>query len=236
MSGQGVTIALRGYLSAWRKIIVATLLVGCACMASAVPLPAPPAMKSAVGERAAVVRVREPHLSTAERPVFVSYRGWPAERVLDRVLGRSWREPGVEVTFRALDGYVSRVPNERFRAHQAYLFFERVDQPVFRVDNLLLRQKDVPLAPYYLVWGNIRDTELVADGGTYWPYQIVDAEVSHARSAALLPRGMAPRFTEVAALAQKYCLSCHQVNGYGGDKWPVNLAQRAKTIDRSGFL
>lgn len=115
------------------------------------------------------MRVREHHLSTAERPVFVIYRGWPPERVLDGVLGPSWREPGVEVAFRALDGYVSRVPNERFRTHQAYLVFERVDQPVFRVDNPLLRQKDVPLAPYYLVWDNIRDLGLVADGGTYWP-------------------------------------------------------------------
>lgn len=148
MSGLEVTMALRSYHSVWRKLIVAALmLVGCARMASAAPLPAPPAMKSALGERAAVVRVREPHLSTAERPVFVSYRGWPAERVLDRVLGRSWREPGVEVTFRALDGYVSRVPNERFRAHQAYLVFEGGDLPVFSVDNLLQRQKDVPLGP-----------------------------------------------------------------------------------------
>ena len=57
------------------------------------------------------------------------------------------------------------------------------------MDNLQQRQKDVPLGPYYLVWDNIRDPELVADGGTYLPYQIVDVEVSHARFAAFQARG-----------------------------------------------
>jgi mono/diheme cytochrome c family protein len=48
---------------------------------------------------------------------------------------------------------------------------------------------------------------------------------------ALLPAGLGSGFAEHAELAQKYCLSCHQVNGYGGEKMPLNLAVRAKLLD-----
>jgi mono/diheme cytochrome c family protein len=59
--------------------------------------------------------------------------------------------------------------------------------------------------------------------------------VSQARLNALLPAGMAAGYGESAALAQKYCLSCHQVNGYGGDKQPGNLALQARALPEAAF-
>ena len=85
------------------------------------------------------------------------------------------------------------------------------------------------------MWDNISARELVAEGASYWPYQTAQVLVSTKRVAALLPGDMRGRFDEHAALAQKHCLSCHQVNGYGGEKLPINLAQTVKTIERSVF-
>lgn len=202
--------------------------------ARAVELPAPAALKQALAPRP--VRVFEPHLSTREQPVAVTYLGWPATVVLDRVLGMAWRASGVDVEFRALDGYVSRIPSERFARYRAYLVVERSDQATFSVDNPSQNEKRVPLGPYYLVWDNVGAPELLPEGGTYWPYQVAQVLVSTARTEALLPKGMAPGFAEAAASAQKYCLACHKVNGYGGDKAPGDLAQIAKARPAAEFF
>ncbi len=204
--------------------------------ARAVPVPDLPAMKTAMGVPATTVTVVEPHLSTREHAVQVRYRGWPAVAVLDKLLGPAWRAPGVEVEFRALDGYVSRIPNERFLRYRAWLVFERIGHPAFALDNLQQNEKDVQLGPYYLVWDNIGHPELLPEGASDWPYQVAAIQVSQARTNALLPKGIAPGFEASAALAQKYCLSCHRVNGYGGDKAPGNLALTARALPAAEFL
>lgn len=203
--------------------------------AQAVSLPDAIAMKAALPGRLREIQVVEPHLSTDGHRTIVGYKGWPAEVVLDHLLGQAWRVPGVDVEFRARDGYVSRIPTEQFRRYSAYLVFERVGHPRFSVDNLEQNQKDVPLGPYYLVWDNVKHPELIAEGGTYWPYQVVQVLVSQDRMKALLPPGIAAGYEESAALAQKYCLSCHKLNGYGGDKWPGNLAKMVKVISEPVF-
>lgn len=215
---------------------VVLLLVIPSAQANTDQLPDPSAMRSLLESPAVVVRVKEPHLSSKSKAVLVQYRGWPAARVLDKWLGKAWRTPGVEIEFRALDGYVSHIPFERFQKYRAYLVFERLGHPSFSVDNRLQNEKNIPLGPYYLVWDNLKSPELVADGATYWPYQVTQLRVGKARLDALLPKGMDANYGESAALAQKYCLSCHQVNGYGGDKSPVNLAQVAKTSTRDSFM
>jgi mono/diheme cytochrome c family protein len=229
----------RGWIRGLRcgiAVAVVLILSGVHAIAAAVTLPDPAAMKAALPVAPGRIRVVEPHLSTRDHPTIVEYIGWPAERVLDQWLGSSWRAVGVEVEFRALDGYVSRIPGERFRRYSAFLVFERVGQASFSVDNRSQNEKNVPLGPYYLVWDNIRSPELVAEGGTYWPYQTTQLLVSQARLQSLLPGGMAARYADAAALAQKYCLSCHQVNGYGGDKRPGNLAAQVKALNEPTFL
>jgi hypothetical protein len=142
----------------------------------------------------------------------------------------------VEIEFRALDGYVSRIPAERFMKFEAFLTFEHVGHRRFVVENREQNESNVALGPYYLVWNNVRHPELLAEGGTYWPYQVQQILVSTAFKAALLPPGLPADLSGTAALAQKYCLSCHKVNGFGGDKWPGNLALLARQHPRDGFV
>ncbi|MDZ4161794.1 MAG: hypothetical protein U1D28_07915 [Burkholderiales bacterium] len=234
----------RAAQSAHRRLSRAALLALCvtAPLASltapawAVPLQARPAMEQALKQPPQPVKVIEPHLSTRTQNTEVTYLGWPAPLVLDTVLGADWRKPGVDVEFRALDGYVSRIPADKFSQHRAYLVVQRVGHPDFSVNNLAQNEKNVPLGPYYLVWDNIRSPELLADGGNGWPYQVAEIKISEARSQALLPAHLPAGLRAVATEAQTHCLSCHQINGFGGDKWPGNLAQQARALGEPAFL
>ena len=54
--------------------------------------------------------------------------------------------------------------------------------------------------------------------------------------AALRPDGLDVRFHGGAALAKTHCLSCHMVNGYGGEKFEGNLAEIAKDYEEAEFV
>lgn len=201
----------------------------------AAPLPAPAELQQLLKAPPQVVTVIEPHLSEAgSPPVRRHYLGYPAAQVLRQLLGADWQLAQQEIEFRALDGFVARIPAERFGKYRAHLVFAQADAKApFSVDNKAQGEKAVALGPYYLVWDNIAAPELLADGGAQWPYQVAEISLRPAGSTAfLLPPGIsAEKWGEHAALAQKFCLSCHQINGFGGDKMPLNLAVRAKQLD-----
>ncbi|MDC8772522.1 c-type cytochrome [Roseateles albus] len=207
----------------------------CGVSALAEPLPTPAALQELLKAPPQAVKVIEPHLSIQGEPsVQRAYLGYPAAQVLRQLLGVDWNKaPASEIEFRALDGFVARIPAERFAKYHAYLVFGLAEpQAPFSVDNKAQGEKDVPLGPYYLVWDNLAAPELLAEGGAQWPYQVAQISLRQASPAVLLPAGMSSeQWGEQAALAQKFCLSCHQINGFGGDKMPLNLAVRAKLLD-----
>lgn len=215
------------------KMIALFLSLGMSlCLAA--PLPPPAELQQLLKTPPQVITVIEPHLSVAGAPpVQRAYLGYPAAQVLRQLLGADWQQAQQEIEFRALDGFVARIPAERFAKYRAHLVFARADRRApFSVDNKAQGEKDVALGPYYLVWDNLAAPELLADGGAQWPYQVAQISLRPVGSAALLPAGMSvEKWGEHAALAQKFCLSCHQINGFGGDKMPLNLAVRAKLLD-----
>ena len=93
------------------------------------------------------------------------------------------------------------------------------------MNNLQQNEKDVPLAPWYLVWDNIANPALIAEGARNWPYQVKEINLVTLSDAALLPKGLDPRFRPGAALVKTHCLQCHKVNGFGGEKFEGNLAK-----------
>ncbi len=214
-------------------------LIGVLPLAQALsPVPPPPPRALPVPETALAegpqpgeVTVVEPHLSRPGQTVQVRYRGWPARVFLDRWLAPGWDAGDAELEVSALDGFVSRIPVERFRQYSAWIVYARADGQPFRVDNHAQGEKQVPLGPYYLVWDNLRDPALQAEGGAVWPYQIGSIRRTPSSRAALLPGSLAGRYGAEAQALQTHCLSCHQVNGYGGFKMPLNLALRAREID-----
>lgn len=171
----------------------------------------------------APVTVVEPHRSTPLKPVEATYTGYPAVPLLDGWLGAGWRRPDAMIGFEARDGYLSMVPASRLLRYPAYLVYARTDGDDFSIETPPLNHR-VHLGPWYLVWDNLLHTELQRDGATYWPYQVEKISVIESGALAkLYPPTLPERYRRGAELTEKYCLSCHQVNGIGGRKLPIDL-------------
>lgn len=216
------------------------LLMGVAVAPAAwsLELPAPAVAReqlSAAGISAEPVTVLEPHLARKGRMPEVRYVGFPANAALAQWLGADWNAAGRELELRALDGFVSRIPVERFAQHRAWLVIAREDGKPFQVDNHLQGEKQVPLGPFYLVWDNRRSKALQAEGGALWPYQVAAVSSGPSSTKALLPGDMAKRYGAAADLARTHCLSCHRIRGYGGDKMPLDLDVAVKGFDAAAW-
>ena len=213
-----------------------SLIALLATASPAAELPLVEDLQGQMGIAAEKVSVYEPHLRTGDRQVMVEYVGYRANQVMARMFGRDWQYLGGAVEFRALDGYVSRIPVGRLLQDIAWLVFSRGDGAPFTVDNIRQNQFDVPLGPYYLVWDNISRPDLLAEGARNWPYQVKEVHLVTLSDNALLPAGLDQRFHEAAGLIREHCLNCHRVNGYGGDKFEPDLAMFVKEYPREAFL
>ena len=228
---------MHNVLSFFGRIAGLAVLLGCAAQTvRGAELPPVQTLQRLMDAPAQAVQVYEPHLSVGDRHVAIRYVGYPAAAVFERILGKRWQDKGEAVEFRALDGYVSRLRVARFGREKAYLVFARHDGAPFTVNNLRQNEKDVPLGPWYLVWDNIGNPALIAEGARNWPYQVKEIRLVALSDRALLPKGLDPRFRPAAALAKTHCLQCHKVNGFGGEKFEGNLAKITKDTERAAFL
>ncbi|GKS70324.1 hypothetical protein W03_23280 [Nitrosomonas sp. PY1] len=201
----------------------------------AVRLPSIENLQLQIKDSPQVINVIEPHLSQKDDITEIAYFGYPIAKIFDWLFGSTWQDQGAYIEFIALDGYFSRVKVSRFNQYRAFLAFGIKDKSEFIIDNSEQGEKNVQLGPYYLIWDNIDEPELVAEGATNWPYQITEIVISKQDKQALLPPDLAEMYSEHAELTQKYCLTCHQVNGYGGSKWPINLASQIKKMSKEAF-
>ena len=223
------------------KLLPAALLpvlaiAASAAAARATELPDRHSLEQRMGRAAEAVVVHEPHLSVGDRHVRVRYTGYRTTAVLARLFGPDWRQRGDTVEFRALDGYVSRIAVRRLLGVRSWLVFARADGAAFTVDNLQQNETDVPLGPYYLVWDTVGNPALLAEGARNWPYQVAEIGIVARSDRALRPPGLAPRFFEGAGLTRTHCLTCHTVNGFGGAKFPGDLAALARGYAAADFI
>ncbi len=214
----------------------AMLLALSMSMARAAELPPIERLQERMGTPATTITVHEPHLSIGDRRVAIEYLGYPAVDVMTTLFGEDWQEQARTVELRALDGYVSRIDVARFLNESAFLAFARTDGAPFTVDNLRQNQTDVPLGPWYLVWDNISNPALLAEGASNWPYQVHEVNLVSLSDAALLPEGLADNLREGAELAKRYCLQCHRLNGFGGEKFPGDLAALSRVHAEPDFI
>ena len=215
---------------------LAMLAVLSMSVASADELPPVERLQESMGTPPSIIEVQDAILSVGERQIMVEYVGYPAADVMAQLFGTAWHARAETVELRALDGYVSRVDVARFLKESAYLVFARADGAPFMVDQIRQNRKDVPLGPYYLVWDNVSNPALLAEGSANWPYQVHQVKLVSFSDNALLPDGLAAELHEGAELARRHCLQCHKVNGYGGEKFPGNLAQIARVHPEPDFI
>ncbi|MGV0953292.1 MAG: hypothetical protein ACOYBR_03160 [Fluviibacter sp.] len=215
--------------------VMAIFTVLCIAPAHAAEGLLPHPAKALFGLDAAPITVVDPERSTPLRPVEVTYLGFPALALLDAELGANWRTADALVGFEGADGYLSMIPAQRFAQFPAYLVYAKADGDDFSVETGPFNQRTL-LGPWYLVWDNVMYPALQADGATYWPYQVkrvtlISPDVKQKLFPAMLPE----RYREGAQLAEKYCLACHQVNGVGSRKLPIQLDQWAATQSFARF-
>ena len=199
------------------------------------PLPAPDELIRQIGSQPMRVEVYEPHMSTMQSRMKRAYTAYPFEVVADFVLGPEWRNSSATVEFRALDGYVSRIPVADFSAHRAHLAVGMADGGPFIVDNLRQNETDIELGPYYLIWENIDDEQVFARGASGWPYQVSHLLLIKMSDKPLRPDGLDPALQPAIELVKQHCLTCHMLNGYGGNKAPGDLAALARTLEDDTF-
>ena len=159
-------------------------------------------------------RVHEPY--EAGPAVF---EGLPFAAVLDAVYGPSWRAEE-EILFTCSDGYQPTLPVERVLAHRAWLAFRRLDRAGFTISKFESgEQREIDVAPFYLVWDSLANEAVRIDGDYGWPYQLVGIDLI--RVADRFPKMVPPAPSSDAVgrgftAFRMYCSRCHAINGEGG--------------------
>ena len=217
------------------KLVLNIFLLALLASASAVaqPLPPPAELEKLIDVKPTTIKVFEPHLSVDGRKVAVEYVGFPIDAVLAKLFGTGWHASNGNFDFLAVDGYVSSISPQLLEKYKPHLVFRRKDNRAFTVDNPRQQEKNVPLGPYYLVWDNISNEALFKDGAYHWPYQVSEIKASTEFPSALIPNKSGRSYNKQIKLAQKYCLTCHQINGAGGSKIASDLIISTKKMPRS---
>jgi hypothetical protein len=212
------------------------LALSVSVFAVAEPLPPPAQLEQLIDTKPTTIKVFEPHLSVDGRKVVVEYVGFPIHIVLSKIFGTGWQASNGNFDFRAMDGYVSSISPQLLEKYKPLLVFCRKDGQAFTVDNPRQHEKNVPLGPYYLVWDNISNEALLKDEAYHWPYQVNEIVANTAFPSALIPNKSGHNHAKQIKLAQKYCLTCHQINGTGGSKFVRDLVTSTKEMQRLQFM
>lgn len=202
-------------------------LISALSLSACAKLPMFPFAPQVDRKQAESVRVWDPYEKKE-----MTFTGVPAEQVFDSLWGKDWRSAD-EILITCLDGYQPILPVERFLKHRAWFAFESPDAPGFRIPKPESLKETVSLGPAYLVWENLQDQKVRAEGDYGWPFQVSKLELVKLkeRFAKILPPENAN-----ASVRQGFqhfrvhCLKCHTVNGQGGQvgpelNYPVNVTE-----------
>ncbi len=185
------------------------------------------------------MEVIEPHENKK-----IVYSGFKIKEVLNYIYGKNWKKNEL-VLFICADGYKDPISAEKIFIENPLLAIEKKGSSDFSVNNQLQNQKNIPLAPMYLVWNNINNSQLLAEGSNGWPYQVVSLELTNfaEKFPHMIPLNNSnDKISRGFKGFQSYCMTCHKINGDGGDKgpeltsFPIKYEQLDKWIDNPTSL
>src|SRR5262249_20581424 len=149
----------------------------------------------------------------------------PFDALLTKIYGDKWKA-AEEILFTCADGYQPSVPVAKVKDYSAYLAVARKGQPEFTMTNRFQNNQKVELGPFYLVWDNISRPALKDEGASDQPYQVVGVDLIEFKDkfpamAPILVKGIDANAAKRGFLAfRKHCITCHTINGQGGNKGP----------------
>jgi mono/diheme cytochrome c family protein len=165
------------------------------------------------------IKVWDPHEKAA-----IVYVGFSLRNILDKVYGERWHQSEL-IDFVGRDGYVSSFSTSVIEQESGVLAFQKISaggKPTkFSIDNLDQGEKNIPLGPLYLVWATREHSDFLAEGSINWPYQIIRISLWNFNDKfknSLPNPDASERVHRGFEVFQKYCSSCHSINGDGGVK------------------
>lgn len=159
---------------------------------------------------------------TIDDPVYKrqkTYDGFIFKEVLT-LAGIEESATGDEIVFTAVDGYAPNTSFESIKNRKGILVFREKGKKDFEYEKVAQGKSLISMAPYYLVWEEIKTADLMVP----WPYQLVKIEVVNFKQKyeKLYPKG-ATLDSDVMKgfiLFKNQCIRCHSINLQGGDLGP----------------
>jgi cytochrome c2 len=122
------------------------------------------------------------------------------------------------IIFECVDGYKPEMSLELFLKSNAFLAFKDVDAPKdSNWETIVKNGNEMNADPFYLVY-----TSTPKDNQEYkWPYNVIKfrLESKNKNIEALRPKDD-QKAMKGFALYQKHCITCHAINGIGGEMGP----------------
>jgi cytochrome c2 len=122
------------------------------------------------------------------------------------------------IFFECIDGYKPEMSLELFLKTNPFLAFKDVDAPKgSNWEKIVKNGNEMNAEPFYLVY-----TSVSADDPEYkWPYNVIKfhLESKNKNIEALQPEGD-EKAMKGFILFQKQCITCHAINGIGGEMGP----------------
>jgi cytochrome c2 len=122
------------------------------------------------------------------------------------------------IVFECIDGYKPEMPLELFLKTNPFLAFKDIDAPKgSHWEKIVKNGNEMNADPFYLVY-----TSAPADDQKYkWPYNVIKFrfESKNKNIEALQPKED-KKAMKGFALFQKQCITCHAINGIGGEMGP----------------
>ena len=121
-----------------------------------------------------------------------------------------------KIVFECIDGYKPEMPLTLFLASKPYLAFKDVDAKGTDWEPITKNGNKMDAAPFYLVY-----TDAPAEDDHYkWPYNLIKIHLEpiDKSKAVLYPKDQ----SKVVGynLFQNQCITCHAINGIGGEMGP----------------
>ena len=122
------------------------------------------------------------------------------------------------IVFECIDGYKPEMPLELFLNAKPYLAFKDVDAPKgSNWEKIIKNGNEMNADPFYLVYESV-----ASDNHDYkWPYNVIKFHfVSKNKNIEALQPKEDEKAMKGFALFQKQCITCHAINGIGGEMGP----------------
>jgi cytochrome c2 len=122
------------------------------------------------------------------------------------------------IIFECIDGYKPEMPLELFLNSKPYLAFKDVDAPKgSNWEKIIKNGNEMNADPFYLVYDSVS-----SDNQEYkWPYNVIKFHfISKNKNIEALQPKEDEKAMKGFLLFQKQCITCHAINGIGGEMGP----------------